>query len=299
MITDLDRMLSPEVLAAVDRLDIRVRLLLEGLFQGLHASRRKGNSIEWSGHREYIPGDDPQYIDWLLYARTDRFYVKEYHAETNLRCHLILDATRSMDYSSGPALTKFQYAVALAASFAWYMVGANDRAGLMLLDSDVRLLSTPSSKRRDLVAMMVELSRAEADGKGSIANGIEAAYDRLTRSGFAVVISDLLDDPERTLAAIRLLAARGQDVVVFHVLDPKEIAFDFSQPGVFLDPESGLEVDADPVRAGPAYRSKLRDLRETYRSGLAASRIDYVPVDTSRAFIYPLMEFSELRRRRS
>lgn len=296
---DLEQMLSPEVLAAVDRLDLKVKMLLEGLFQGLHLSRRKGSSVEWSGHKEYIPGDDPHYIDWLLYARTDRFYVKEFQSETNLRCNVILDASKSMDYTSGPAMTKFQYAVALAATFAWFMVGNRDTVGLMMIDETVRLLAPPSSKRNDLLTTMVQLSRAEPDGKGSIASGIEAAYQRLTRSGMAVVISDLLDDPDKVLEVLKLLAANGQDVVVFHTLDPKEIAFDFREPGVFKDPESGIEVDADPAKVGAAYRHKLANLRETYRNGLAAVKIDYVAVDTSKAFLHPLMEFFELRRRRA
>jgi len=296
---DIERLLAPEVLAAVDRLDLQVKMLLEGLFQGLHLSRRRGSSIEWSGHREYLPGDDPQYIDWLLFARTERYYVKEFQAETNIRCNLVVDVSRSMDYTSGPALTKFRYAVALAAAFAWFMVGNRDRVGLMLIDGSVRTLMPPSGKRRDLLAMMVQLSRAVPDGAGSAASGIEAAYARLARSGMAVVISDLLDDVERTLQALRLLSARGQDVVVFHVLDPREISFDFREPGLFRDPETGTEVDADPGRVGAAYRNRLNDIRETFRYGLAASGIDYVAVDTSKAFIRPLMEFFEMRRRRA
>lgn len=295
---DVAKMLSPEVVAAVGRLDVQVRMLLEGLFAGLRLSRRKGMSIEWSGHREYIPGDDPAYIDWRLYARTDRFYVKEFHAETNLRCHLVLDATASMDYTSGPPLTKFSYGVALAAAFGWFLAANQDRVGLAVLGGDFDTYVPPASRRVVVTRIMGILSELKAEGKGSLPEMLRRFAGRLTRQGLCIVVSDLLDTPEDTLEALKALARARQEVVVFHTLDPIEKNFDFREGAVFRDPESGMQVDADPARIGSLYRGRIASVSNIYRVGLAGTGMDYVPVDTSRPFIDPLMEFVRRRGKR-
>lgn len=295
---DVSRLLAPEVIAAAGRLDVRVRMLLQGLFAGLRMSRRKGMSIEWSGHREYIAGDDPAYIDWRLYARTDRYYVKEFQAETNVRCHLLLDATRSMAYTSGPPLSKFSYAVALAAAFAWFLAANQDRVGLAVLGDDLDLYVPPASRRNVLSRILAVMAELEARGSGRLPETLRRFAGRLSRQGLCMVLSDLLDAPEATARSLQDLALARQEVIVFHVLDPAEVRFDFRDAAIFRDPETGLEVDAEPARIGRLYRDKIASITAFYSSSLAGAGMDYVLVDTSRPFIEPLAEFVKTRDRR-
>jgi len=295
-----ERFLRPEIVRTIGRLDLKARLIVEGFLQGLHRSPRHGFSVEFSDYREYVAGDDPDRIDWQLYARTNKYYIKRFEAETNMRCMLMVDTSASMHYRSrrGESLTKLEYAVALAASLGYLLIRQQDRVGLMTLDTRVRSHLPPRSKKAHLFSILNTLMHVKPVKRTDLARAIETAAPLIRKRGLAIIFSDLLDRPEPVIKQLRHLASRGQDVIVFQILDPAELRFPFKGARVFCDPESGLEVsaDADAVRA--AYVEKLRGLLRTYRRRLRAFGIDYLLLDTSTPFHKALLKFLTHRRRR-
>jgi uncharacterized protein (DUF58 family) len=295
-----ERFLRPEVVRTVARLDLKARFIVEGFLQGLHRSPMHGFSVEFSDYRDYVPGDDPDRIDWQLYARTDKYYIKRYQAETNMRCMLMVDTSASMHYRSGDGatLTKLEYAVALAASLGYLLIRQQDRVGLMTFDTRVRRHLPPRSKKAHLFAILDALLRAQPVERTDLAASIESAAPLIRRRGLTILFSDLLDEPERVVRQLRHLASRGQDLIVFQILDPAELRFPFRGTRVFVDPETGLEIsaDADAVRA--AYNDRLRALLRAYRRQLRSYGIEYLLLDTSTPFQKALLKFLTYRGRR-
>jgi uncharacterized protein (DUF58 family) len=295
------RFLRPEVVRTLARLDLKARFIVEGLMQGIHRSPHKGFSVEFSEHRDYVPGDDPSYIDWKLYARTNRYYVKQYQAETNLRCMMLVDVSASMHYASGgpEALTKLEYAVALAASLGYLMIRQHDRVGLMTFDTRVRRHIPPRSKKAHLFSILDQLMRARPRRRTDLARAIESAAPLIRRRGVVVVFSDLLDEPEAVVRQLRHLRHRGQDVIVFQVLDPAELRFPFQGTRLFEDPESELAVAAEAEVVRRAYIERLHGLLRTYRRELRAFGIEHLLLDTSTPYRRALLKFLTYRRRRN
>ena len=295
-----DRFLRPEVIRTVSRLDLRARFIVEGFLQGINRSTFHGFSSEFSDYRDYVAGDDPSYIDWKLYARTDKYYVKRFQAETNMRCMLLIDTSASMHYASeGPgALTKLEYAAALAASLGYMMIRQQDRVGLMTMDTRVRSHVPPRSKKVHLFAILETLMRAEATRRTDLAKALESAAPLIRRKGLVILFSDLLDEPGPVVKQLRHLKHRGQDVIVFQILDPAELRFPFHGPRHFADPETGLEIAADADVVRKAYVERLRQLLRAYRKELRSHDIQYLLLDTSTPYQKALLKFLTYRRRR-
>ena len=299
------RFLRPEVIHTIARLDLKARFIVEGFLQGIHRSPFHGFSAEFSDYRDYVPGDDPAGIDWKLYARTDRYYVKRYEAETNLRCTLMVDTSASMHYASssvlgsrGASLTKLEYAVALAASLGYMMICQQDRVGLMTLDTRVRRHVPPKSKKVQLFAILDQLLRVRPTRRTDLARAIGTAAPLIRKKGLAILFSDLLDEPGPVVRQLEHLRHRGQDVIVFQILDPAELRFPFEGPCVFEDPETGLAVSADPDVVRRSYTERLHALLRAYRREMRASQIEYLLLDTSTPFHKALIKFLLYRRRR-
>lgn len=294
------KFLRPEVLRTVARLDLKARIIVEGLMQGLHRSPYHGFSAEFSDYRDYVPGDDPSLIDWKLYARTDRYYVKRFEAETNLRCMLMVDVSASMHYASGGpgAFTKLEYAVALAASLGYLMIRQQDSVGLVMLDSRVRCFVPPRSKRSHLFTILRQLLAARPAEKTDLASALEGASALVKRRGLVILFSDLLDRSEAVIERLRLLRGKGHDLIVFQVLDPAELRFPFRHARSFQDPETGLLIEADPELVRRTYIERLRELLRSYRRNLRSVGIDYLLMDTSTPFHRALLKFLHYRRRR-
>jgi uncharacterized protein (DUF58 family) len=286
----VEQYLRPEILAEVARFDLKARFLVEGFLAGLHRSPFKGASVEFSDYRRYVPGDDPKTLDWRVYARTNRYVVKRYEAETNLECHLVLDASGSMGYGTR-AVTKLEYATYMAAALAYLMVAQRDAVGLITLGPSFGPVVRPRSKRTHVARLLQILSRIRAEGQADLAAQLHAVAGLLPKRGLVIVLSDLLAEPGLLLDALRHLRFQGHDVVVFHILDEAEATFPFSRLARFCDVETGKTVTAEPRVVRQAYLRELAARIENYRTECLRHRIDYMQVDTSTTFDKALMAY--------
>lgn len=290
--------LKPEVLNQIKRLDLRAQLIVRGFLQGLHASPYHGFSVQFSEHRRYNRGDDPKTIDWLAYAKTDRYYVKRFEAETNLTGYIVMDLSGSMGFTYRQELTKFEYATCLAAALVYLMISQQDPVGLITFDQKVRALLPARSRRGHLPEMLGQLARLKPAGVTDMPTCLVQVAAMLRQQSLVMILSDLLSDPEPTLAALAQLRHGGHDVILLHVLDEAEVNFPFEGPTEFEDPETGDKVPIDASGHRASYLEELRKFRETFASRCATLRIDYVALDTSTPFDKALTEYLVRRRDR-
>lgn len=293
-----EKYLKPEVIRQIARLDLRAQFIVKGFLHGLHASPFHGFSVEFSEHRRYSPGDEPKDIDWLVYAKTDKYYVKKFEAETNITGYLLVDRSRSMGYTYRQQLSKFDYAVCLAAALCYLMIQQQDPVGLITFDERVGTSLPPRSKRKQLGAVLSLLAQLKPDGATDIARSLGQVAAMLRHRSLLMMFSDLLTDPEPVIAALRRLRHGGHDVILFHVLDEAEVTFPFGGLTEFEEPESHekLRVDADHFRDD--YRRELEAFRERFQQECRQVGIDYVPLDTSMQFDRALTEYLIRRRAR-
>jgi uncharacterized protein (DUF58 family) len=291
------RFLDPRVLARIGSLELKARTIVEGFLSGLHRSPMRGFSVEFAEYRQYLPGDDLSTIDWKVFARTDRHYVKKYAEETNLRAYLILDISASMSYSSGP-MSKLEYGSCLAASLAYLMRRQRDSAGLMTFDDRIRTLLPPGSRPGHLRSLLLALDRQQTGTTTDMGRPLHQLADALEKRGLVVLISDLLDDPARVMDGLKHLRFRGSDVLVFHVLDHAELTFPFEGPATFQDVETGEQVVTAPAAVRAQYLEAMDAHVDGYRRGLRSAGIDYRLLDTSEPLDFALLSFLSVRSRR-
>src|SRR5690606_4894871 len=229
----------------VDKLELRARLVVEGFVTGMHKSPYRGFSVEFAQHREYVPGDDIRYVDWKIFAKSDRVYIKEFEEETNLRAHLFLDQSESMAYGGEGAMTKFDYAATALAALAYLIQQQSDAVGLTLFDEKVVRQVPASNTRANLGNIYASLAEAKPSAKTKVGVVLRELARELRRRGMVLVFSDLFDDPAQVLAGLRALAQRGHDVVVFHVLDRDEVEFPFERMTMFEGLEQMPELLVD------------------------------------------------------
>lgn len=294
----VEKYLKPEVIRQISRLDLRAQFIVRGFLQGLHSSPFHGFSVEFSEHRKYTPGDDPDDIDWLVYAKTDKYYVKKFEAETNITGYLVMDLSSSMGYTYRQELTKFEYGICLAAALCWLMVHQQDPVGLITFDEKIRESLPAKSKRSQIGHVLSLLAKLQPSGKTNIAHSLIQIAAMLRHRSLVMLFSDLLADPEPVLQALRRLRHRGHDVILFHILDEAEVTFPFSGVVDFEEPETSAHVDinADNFRAD--YLTEIRGFRDYYRRHCFQAGIDYVPLDTSMQFDRALTEYLLSRRAR-
>jgi len=283
--------LKPEVINQIKRLDLRAQFIVRGFLHGLHASPFHGFSVEFSEHRKYTPGDDPKDIDWLVYAKTDKYYVKKFEAETNITGYLVMDLSRSMGYTYRQQLTKFDYAICLAAALCYLMIHQQDPCGLLTFDTKIRNSLRPKARRSHLGDMLSLLSNLKPQGETDIAHSLVQVAAMLRHASLVMIFSDLLADPGPILEALYRLRHGGHDVILFHVLDEAETQFPFRGMVELEEPETlaHLMLDADGFRSD--YLAEIEAFRERYRRECFQARIDYVPLDTSMRFDKALMEY--------
>ncbi|MBM4076872.1 MAG: DUF58 domain-containing protein, partial [Planctomycetes bacterium] len=231
-----EQYLKPSVIRNVARLDLRARFIVEGFLSGLHSSPFQGFSVEFSEHRRYAQGDDPNDIDWLVFAKTDRFYVKKFQAETNISGYILMDLSESMSYTFRQELTKFDYCTCLAAALAYLMIRQQDPVGLMTFDTKLQACLPARSKRTQLGNMLALLSKARPTGETDVAGNIRRAISMLRHRSLVMLLSDLLCDPKPVLDSLHHLRHAGHDVIIFHVLDEAEVQFPFDGLTEFEDP---------------------------------------------------------------
>lgn len=288
--------LDPAVVARLGTLELRARTIVEGFLNGLHRSPFKGFSVEFAEYRQYMPGDDLSTIDWKVFARSDRHYVKKFEEETNLDCHVMLDVSSSMSYGSR-GLSKFEYAQCLAASLAYLMNRQRDGIGLTAFDEAIVGMLPSSARPGHLRAMLITLERLKIGTRTNVSKPMHQLASSINKRGMVVLISDLLDDPERVVRGLKHFQFRGTDVVVFHVLDPDELDFPFERPTRFEDIESGDEVSAVPMMVRAHYQDAIRGMIERYKSQLGAAGIDYHLLMTTDPLELALMEYLSTRAR--
>ena len=284
--------LDPALLARIGDLPLLARTVVDGFMHGLHRARRVGLSLDFAEHRAYQPGDDIRRIDWRVFGRTDRFYVKEFEADTNASVTFALDASGSMDFASG-ALTKFEYARMLVASLAWLSQRQGDRVGLVSFAGDLLEVVPPSTRHLQLI--LHTLGRARAEGAGKLAPVLERAARLMQRAGIVVVVSDCYEDPAQVQRAAGALRARGHDVILFHLLDPAERDLPGDGAATFEDAETGERLPLRPEALREKYQHQLREHQAELARRLGQDRIDYVPLLTSQPLDLALHAYLERR----
>ena len=286
--------LDPEVVSRLSRMDIKARLVVEGFISGLHKSPYRGFSVEFAEHRQYMPGDPLRHVDWKVYAKSDKFYIKEYEEETNLRSYILLDQSASMNYGSGD-MTKFDYGAHLAAALSFLMLRQRDSVGLVLFDNEVKKYIAPRSTPTHLHNLLLELEKAAPTEATDVGNSLHTLADRIKRRGLVVLVSDLMDDPEKVLMALRFFRHKKHEVVVFHTLDPKEVRFDFDREARFEDMEIDDHVVAQPWRIQGDYVREVEKWRSYYQRVCREHRIDYNFVRTDEPFDRALFSYLSKR----
>ncbi|UCC99608.1 MAG: DUF58 domain-containing protein [Phycisphaerales bacterium] len=292
-----DGMIDPVSLMRIKSMELRAKVVVEGFWKGIHRSPYHGFSVEFTEYRQYTFGDDPRYIDWRLYARSDRLYIKKFEDETNLRCHLLIDHSRSMGYGSG-SYTKSQYAGTLAATLAYFLFTQGDAVGLATFDDQIRQYMLPRNRPGYLRRLMLALEACPEGGSTDLGPPLQRIAQMLTKRGLVVLISDLLTSIDRLEPDLGYLCAGGHDVVLFHVLDPAELNFDFDSPALFRDIETGRDMYVDPPAAQEGYKNMLDEHLAKTRSTCQSLGIDYHLFATNRPFDLALLDFLQGRMHR-
>lgn len=294
----LDRFLDPKVLGRIDNLELLARSVVGGFINGLHRSPMLGLSLDFAEHRPYMPGDDIRRIDWRLYARTDRFYIKEFEADTNSNFVVLLDISSSMSYA-GRGLRKLDYGRFLAACLTYFVREQRDRVGLVTFDEKIVDYVPPSAKHLDICLHALNRIEPGTGREGSLKQPLERAADRLRRKGMVALISDLYESPEQVIEAVKPLRGRGHDLMVFHIMDPNEIEFPFVDASEFEDLETGAQIPVDPPVLADRYREAMRQHLDELSRLFRENQIDYSRHDTSEPLDFALFDFLSARERLS
>jgi len=276
---DRQKYLDPLTLAKVRSLELQARLVVEGYLSGMHKSPYHGFSVEFAQHREYVPGDDIKHVDWKVYGRTGRFYLKQYEEETNLSCWLLLDVSESMRYGSGP-VSKYDYACMTAAALAYLILQQQDSVGLVTFDSQVRQFLRPSSQRSHLKEIVRLMNRGASAEKTRLATIFHEMAERMNSRAIVVLLSDLFDDPREILAGLKHLRYKRQEVVVFHIMDSAELDFPFQEATLFRGLEQLPELLTDPRALRDGYLEQVNGFISELRRGCRDQNMDYVQLRT-------------------
>ena len=294
----VEKYLKPEVINQIKRLDLRAQFVVKGFLHGLHSSPYHGFSVEFSEHRKYAPGDDPKDIDWQVFAKTDKYYVKKFEAETNISGYLVMDLSRSMGYTYRQELTKFDYSICLAAALAYLMISQQDPVGVITFNEKIRESLPPRSKRAQLGNLLTLLAKSKPDGKTDFHHSLTQMAAMLKNRSLIMLFSDLLVEDDSTMDALYRLRHGGHDIILFHVLDEAEVNFPFRGPCRLTDPETGQEIKVDADGFRKDYIEQITQFRDGLAKDCNNSGIDYVPIDTSMQFDKALIEYLHSRRAR-
>src|SRR5262245_13809764 len=287
---DPRRFLHPATIARISRLDLRARHVVEGFISGMHRSPFFGHSIEFVQHREYVSGDDLRHLDWKVWSKTDRYYIKQYEAETNLRCTLVVDVSESMHYGRGP-LNKYNYACTIASCLAYLLLRQQDAVGSITFDSDVRHVVPTRSQQTHIDAIIGSLDVSKPQEKTDLEKILRRVAENVTARGMVVIVSDLLADREPLFRGLEMLSHRRHDVLVFHVLDDDEVNFPFAGTTRFEGMEQLPDLLCDPRALRDGYLEALEEYLVEVRRGCAQKGIDYSLVRTGDSLDAVLSKF--------
>ena len=297
MATGTGSYLDFDILARIDNMQLLAKVVVEGFLLGLHRSPYRGFSVEFAEYRQYVPGDEIRHLDWKVYGKTDRYYIKQFEEETNVNCTIVLDKSASMGYGSG-RLTKLEYGSYLAASLAYFMMMQRDATGLALFDSELRALLPPRSRLTHLHLILSELENLKAEGTTSSRKPLHDLAEGLKKRGLVILISDLFDEPANVLSGLQHFKFVGHDVIVFHIVDRAELTFPFDQITEFIDPETGEQLLTSPGSVRQHYLAEMEEFYGAFQAGCADLKVDYKLFDTSTPLELALSEYLFQRSRR-
>ena len=288
--------LTPDIISRLNNLSLKARFVVEGFIVGLHKSPYHGFSVEFSEHRAYGAGDEIRHVDWKLWGKTDRFFIKQFEEETNLKSYLLVDQSLSMTYKS-KTMTKLEYAQILAASLGYLMLKQQDAVGLTLFDDRIRVNIPARSKRSHLNIILSQMQNIIAGPETTIAPVLHKTAEAIKKRGLIILISDLFDDPDKVLSGLQHFRYKGHEVIVFHVLDPQELTLDFTQRTRFRDMESGEEIVTDPWHIQSDYQKSMEQFCDYIKSNCRQKNIDYVQLSTDFPLDMALSEYLIKRKR--
>ena len=284
------------MVAMLDSLSMRAKMIVEGYIIGQHRSPYHGFSVEFAEHRSYEPGDEVRHIDWKLYGKTNRLYIKRYEEETNLRAHLILDTSKSMNYTSGK-VSKLQYGSYLLAALSYLMIRQQDAAGVVLFDESIRSFIPPKSNPSHLNTLLNVLDVNTPGTDTKIEPVLHEMAERIKKRGLVIIISDLFDEPNNIINGLKHFRHSKQEVILFHILDRNELEFDFNSRTKFVDMESGEELTTDPWHVKNDYKNLIENLQDYYKNQCRLNLIDYVPLFTDDSLDKGLNEYFNKRQK--
>jgi uncharacterized protein (DUF58 family) len=278
-------------------MELRARLVVEGFLTGLHQSPYHGFSVEFAEHRQYMPGDEIKRIDWKIFGKTDRYYIKQFEEETNLKSYLIIDASHSMGFKGEGTISKLVYASYLASALAYLMIRQQDAVGLTIYDEKIRAVLPPHATTMYLREIIKELSALSAGNKTGTAQSLHLVAEQIKRRGLVIIFSDLFDTPKEVMGALKHFRHKKNEVVLFHILDPRERSFSFGSDAVFKDMETAEELITQPYHIRKAYQEAMKDFIAFYQRECREHGIDYVLLDTAMNFDIALTEYLHRRKK--
>ena len=286
--------LSPAILAKIDNMSLRAKLVVEGYLVGRHKSPYHGFSVEFAEHRSYGQGDEIRHIDWKLYGKTDRYYIKRFEEETNLRSYILLDTSKSMSFKS-KSISKLKYGTSLAAGLTHLMTNQKDAVGLILFDKSIKKYIPPRTSNSHKNIIFNSLSKCRAGDDTNIRSILDAMAERIKKRGLVILISDLLDDPENVIKGLNHFRHNKQEVIVFHLMDRQEFDFNFNERTKFKDMETGELITTDPWHIRSSYQQQINSFKNKFKKECGNQKVDYVPLFTDQKFDVALSEYIRKR----
>lgn len=297
MADDHRKYLDPETVSKLKGMELRARMVVEGFIAGMHKSPYHGFSVEFAEHRQYMPGDNIRDIDWKVYGKSDRFYIKQYEEETNLKAYLLLDCSRSMAYQSEDRITKHDYAGLLSGALGYMMLRQRDAVGLVTFDDRLRKYIPPRSKPGHLHVLLQEIANQPPSERTDIASTLHEVAERVKRRGLVIIMSDLLDEAEKIISGLKHFRYNNHEVIVFHLLDPRERDFAFGREAVFKDMETGEEMTTLPYQIKKDFATAVQAYSDQIATACRQAGIDYHLIDTATPFDKALLAFLSKRER--
>jgi uncharacterized protein (DUF58 family) len=288
---DITKYLDPSIISKLKTLELRARTVVEGFMVGLHRSPFHGFSVEFSQHRPYMQGDSLKNIDWKVFAKSEKFVIKQYEEETNLISHIFVDASKSMNYKHSGQITKLEYAITLAASLSFLMINQQDAAGLIIYSDKIHDYLPPKANKIYLKTILTLLNKVKAEGGTSTSECLNAIAEKIKKRGLTIIISDFFDEPESIINALKHVHYKKNEVIVFQILDPSEKNFGFDRDSIFVDMETGDELTTQPHQIQKAYKQAMTDYLTKIKNDCLNFGIEYNLIDTSQSFEKALLSY--------
>ncbi len=295
--SDYKNYLNPSTIAKIINLELRARLVVEGFLIGLHKSPYHGFSIEFSEHRPYMIGDDLKNVDWKVFAKTEKYFIKQYEEETNLKAYIILDSSRSMSFSSQSDMNKLDYSKTLAASIAYLLIKQRDAAGLINYSNKVEHILLPKATRNYLTQIIKVLNSVKPSDTTNTAFALTELAEKIKRRSLVIIISDFFDELEKTIKALKNFSYLKNEVIVFQVLDPMELSFGFKNDSIFVDLETNEKISTQPYQLRKAYQDAMKEFTDKIKHECLKANFDYNLIQTTEPFDKALFKFIQKRKR--